>query len=144
MAVVEENLTVREGLQTIINLSPGCQCVGAWSTANQTLAMLPTQDLNVILIDLELAVMGGGDFAARIKEQQPSAHIILLTVYEDPERIFRGLQAGASGYLLKRSTPEQILAAIRGVHQHSGGRDKNSSVGELGRTPNRSTLSPET
>lgn len=73
VAVVEENLTVREGLQTIINLSPGCQCVGAWSTTNQTLAMLPTQDLNVILIDLELAVMGDGDFAARVKKHQQSA-----------------------------------------------------------------------
>ncbi len=150
VAIVEENKTVRESLETITNLAADCQCVGAWGTAKEALPMLWKHEPDVVLMDVRLPAMSGVECAAQIRKRLPAAQIILLTVYEDPDRIFRALRAGACGYLLKRSTPEQIIAAIQDAHQ--GGRRKlspaslgeqNSPLGELGRRVNAATLAGE-
>jgi len=150
VAIVEENKTVRESLETITNLAAGCQCVGAWGTAEEALQGLWKQEPDVVLMDVRLPTMSGVECAAQIKKRLPAAQIILLSVYEDPDRIFRALKAGACGYLLKRSTPEQIIAAIQDAHQ--GGRPKrslasvgtqNSPFGELGKSLNADTLAGE-
>lgn len=117
VAIVEDNPTVRESLEAIVNLASGCQCVGAWSNAEDALRLLRKQEPDVVLMDIQLPNMSGVECTAKLKEQLPTAQIIMVTVYEDPDRIFQALRAGACGYLLKRSTPEQIVAAIRDVHQ---------------------------
>jgi DNA-binding NarL/FixJ family response regulator len=66
-------------------------------------------------MDIQLPNMSGVECVAQIKELLPSVQVVMVTVYEDPDRIFRALRAGASGYLLKRATPEQVLNAIRDV-----------------------------
>src|ERR1043166_1489975 len=119
IAIVEDNETTREGLQTIINLSPEYQCVCACSTAEEALHALPTRQPQVVLMDIQLPGMSGIDCVAQIKRVLPDIQVIMVTVYEDPDRIFRALRAGASGYLLKRATPEQVLTAVRDV-QHAG------------------------
>jgi len=140
VAIVEGNKTVRESLETIVGLAVGCQCVGAWGTAEEALPGLRKQEPDVVLMDVQLPTMSGVERTAQIKKRLPAAQIILLSVYEDPDRIFRALQTGACGYLLKRSTPEQIIAAIQDAHR--GGRlrlspasmgKKNYPLGELGR-----------
>ena len=110
----------------MVNLAPGCQCVGAWGTAEDALRMLCKQAPDVVLMDIQLPNMSGVECTAQLKEQLPAAQIIMVTVYEDPDRIFQALRAGACGYLLKRSTPEQIVAAIRDVHQ--GGAPMSSEI----------------
>lgn len=115
VAVVEDNSTTRESLAAIIGLAPDLECIGTCDTAEQALRVLPRLAPDVVLMDIHLPAMSGVDCAAQLKAALPAVQIIMVTVYEDPDRIFAALRAGACGYLLKRSTPEQILAAIRDV-----------------------------
>jgi len=117
IAIVEDNKTTREGLEKIINLSANYQCICTCTTAEDALRVLPKQKPDVVLLDIQLPGMSGVECVARLKELLPSTQVIMVTVYEDPDRIFRALRAGASGYLLKRSTPEHVLDAIRDVQQ---------------------------
>jgi len=117
IAIVEDNKTTREGLETIINLSPGFQCVCTCATAEDALRTLPRHAPEVVLMDIQLPGMSGVDCVAQLKELLPGTQVIMVTVYEDPDRIFRALRAGACGYLLKRATPEQVISAINEVQQ---------------------------
>lgn len=115
IAIVEDSKTTREGLETIVGLSPDCRCVGACATAEAALRVLPAQQPDVVLMDIQLPGQSGIECVAQLKKLLPSVQVIMVTVYEDPERIFRALRAGASGYLLKRAAPEQVLNAIHDV-----------------------------
>ena len=117
VAIVEDNKTTREGLETIVNLSPDYRCVCACGTAEEALQLIPKQGPEVVLMDIQLPNMSGVECVALIKKQIPALQVIMVTVYEDPDRIFRALRAGASGYILKRATPDQVLNAIREVLQ---------------------------
>jgi DNA-binding NarL/FixJ family response regulator len=120
VAIVEDNKTTREGLETIINLSPDFRCVCTCATAEEALRTLPRHEPELVLMDIQLPNMSGVDCVAKLKEVLPASKAIMVTVYEDPDRIFRALRAGASGYLLKRSTPEEMLNAMREVQQGGG------------------------
>ncbi len=120
VAIVEDNRTTREGLEAIINLSPDFRCVCTCSTAEEALKVLPKHAPDLVLMDIQLPNMSGVDCVARLKELLPRVNAIMVTVYEDPDRIFRALRAGASGYLLKRSSPEEVLSAMREVHLGGG------------------------
>ncbi len=117
VVIVEDNRTTREGLRTIINLSPDYHCVCACETAEEALKTLPKHAPEVVLMDIQLPNMSGIECVARLKKLLPEVQVIMVTVYEDPDRIYSALRAGASGYLLKRSAPEQVLTAIRDVQQ---------------------------
>lgn len=127
VAIVEDNKTTREGLETMVNLSPDHQCVCLCETAEDALRVIPKHRPEVVLMDIQLPNMSGVDCVARLKEKLPAVQVIMVTVYEDPDRIFRALRAGASGYILKRSTPEQVLGAIRDVQQ--GGVPMSAEIG---------------
>jgi DNA-binding NarL/FixJ family response regulator len=120
VAIVEDNRTTREGLEAIVNLSKDFCCVCTCSTAEEALKVLPELKPELVLMDIQLPNMSGVDCVAQLKELIPSVKAIMVTVYEDPDRIFRALRAGASGYLLKRSTPEEVLHAMREVQQGGG------------------------
>jgi DNA-binding NarL/FixJ family response regulator len=126
VAVVEDDRTTREGLETFIGLSPDNECVCTCMTAEEALQELPRRRPDVVLMDIQLPKMSGIDCVAQLKELLPSAQVIMVTVYEDPDRIFRALRAGASGYLLKRAKPEQVLRAIQDVQQ--GGVPMSSEI----------------
>lgn len=127
IAIVEDNKTTREGLATIVGLSPEYKCVCICETAEEALVQIPKHHQpDVILMDIQLPNMSGVECVALIKERLPSVQVIMVTVYEDPDRIFRALRAGASGYLLKRATPEQVLNAIRDVQ--SGGVPMSAEI----------------
>ncbi|MDB6111204.1 MAG: DNA-binding response regulator [Pedosphaera sp.] len=117
VAIVEDNKITRESLETIVNLSPDYRCVCVCETAEEALRLIPKHQPEVVLMDIQLPNMSGVECVARLKEQLPSVQVIMVTVYQDPDRIFRALRAGASGYLLKRATPEKVLNAIRDVQQ---------------------------
>ena len=120
VAIVEDNRTTREGLETIVNLSKEFRCVRTCSTAEEALKVLPDIKPDLVLMDIQLPSMSGVECVAQLKELLPAMKAIMVTVYEDPDRIFRALRAGASGYLLKRSTPEEVLHAMREVQQGGG------------------------
>jgi DNA-binding NarL/FixJ family response regulator len=126
VAVVEDDRTTRESLEAFIGLSPDNQCVCTCTTAEEALEILPQHQPDVVLMDIQLPRMSGIDCVAQLKELRPSVQVIMVTVYEDPDRIFRALRAGASGYLLKRAKPEQVLSAIQDVRQ--GGVPMSSEI----------------
>jgi DNA-binding NarL/FixJ family response regulator len=117
IGIVEDHRTTRESLEAIINLSPDFRCVCVCETAEEALRLLPKLQPDVVLMDIQLPKMSGVECVAQLKERLPSVQVIMVTVYQDPDRIFRALRSGASGYLLKRATPEQVINAIRDVQQ---------------------------
>jgi len=150
VAIVEGNQTVRQSLETIVNLAPGCRCIGTSGTADEALQTLRNLQPDVVLVDTQSPGRRGVERTVRMQESLPATRIIALTVYEDPDRIFRALKAGACGYLLKRSTPEQIIAMIRQAHRaevtqpHAKVTDgKNSPFGELGKKVSTARLASE-
>lgn len=126
VAIVEDSKMTREGLERVVNLAAGYRCVCTCATAEEALRELPRHQPEVVLMDIQLPAMTGVECVARLKELLPETQVIMVTVYEDPDRIFSALRAGASGYLLKRSTPEQVLGAIREVQQ--GGAPMSGAI----------------
>ncbi|HXC98260.1 MAG TPA: response regulator transcription factor [Verrucomicrobiae bacterium] len=117
VGIVEDNKTVREGFETLLNRTTGFQCVCACATVAEALKEIPRAQPDVVLMDIQLPDSTGVECTAKIKEQMPGVHIVIVTVYEDSERIFQALRAGACGYLLKRAEPEKVIAAIREAHE---------------------------
>lgn len=115
VAIVEDNKTTRESLETIVNMSPDNRCVRTCATAEDALRSLPAERPDVVLMDIQLPKMSGVECVAELKTLLPSVQVIMVTVYQDPDQIFRALRAGASGYILKRTTPGKVLNAIRDV-----------------------------
>jgi DNA-binding NarL/FixJ family response regulator len=115
VAVVEDNSTVRRNLERLINRAAGFHCVCACADGAEALRVLPGYEPKVVLMDIQMPKMSGVDCVARLKVLLPSAQIIMLTVYEDTDTIFKALRAGASGYLLKRCAHDGILQAIREI-----------------------------
>ncbi|MGH7973379.1 MAG: response regulator, partial [Limisphaerales bacterium] len=113
-------------LVKILNLSQGIQCVGTCPTGEEAMRVVPLRRPNVVLMDIGLPGMSGIDCMARLKEKLPSIQIIMLTVYEDTESIFRALKAGADGYLVKSSPPAKLLEAIHDVSK--GGAALSSPI----------------
>jgi DNA-binding NarL/FixJ family response regulator len=94
-----------------------CECVCICSTAEKALKEIPKHQPDIVLMDIQLPDISGIECTARLKQLMPSIQIIMVTVYEDTERIFKALRAGACGYLLKRCTPEELVSAIHEVRQ---------------------------
>jgi DNA-binding NarL/FixJ family response regulator len=116
-AVVEDNRTIRESLAEFLQTDSEFRCVCSCATAEEALKTLPKHQPEIILMDIQLPRMSGIECTAQLKQLLPSVHIIMVTVYEDTDRIFKALRAGACGYLLKRCTPQELVAAVREVRQ---------------------------
>ena len=116
VSLVEDDCQVREGLRLLIDNSKTCQCVGAFDSAEEALAKLPALAADVVLMDIHLPGLSGIECIRRLKQTQPQLQIMMLTVFEDHDRIFHSLEAGASGYLLKQTPPEKLLEAIGELH----------------------------
>ena len=117
IAIVEDNKVIRESLMEFVHADPECRCVCACATAEEALKVIPKHEPEIVLMYIQLPNMSGIDCIAQLKQLLPSVHIIMVTVYEDTERIFKALRMGACGYLLKRCAPEELLSAIREVRQ---------------------------
>jgi len=117
VAIVEDESRIRAQLVTTISEAPGFRCLGSYSSGEQGCLEIPRQPPDVVLMDINLPKMSGVECTARIKKLVPTVQIIMLTVYEDSEQIFNALKMGASGYLLKRTPPDEILKAVAEVHR---------------------------
>src|SRR3954447_24656596 len=126
VSLVDDEKLLRGSIATFVNGSPGFRCVSAYSTAAEALKGLPQDKPDVVLMDINLGGMNGIECVEHLKRLVPTMQIIMLTVYEDTDQIFRALAAGAAGYLLKRSSPTKLLQAIREVH--GGGSPMSSSI----------------
>jgi DNA-binding NarL/FixJ family response regulator len=117
VAIVEDNKTIRESLVEFVQTDSEFKCVCACATSEEALKVIPKHQPDIVLMDIQLPDVSGIECTAQLKQLLPSVQIIMVTVYEDTERIFKALRAGACGYLLKRCTPEELLSAIREVRQ---------------------------
>lgn len=115
VSIVEDSEAVRTTLSRVIARAEGMQCVSVYSNAEAAIEGLPGDAPDVVLMDINLPGMNGVECVRRLKQVAPQVQVIMLTVYEDTENIFNALAAGATGYLLKRTPREELLAAIRDV-----------------------------
>lgn len=111
--IVEDQRDLREGLQTLINFTPGFKCLGAFRTMEEALSRVKYDLPDIVLSDIGLPGMSGIEGIRILKEKYPDLIILVLSVYDDDERIFDALCAGASGYLLKQTEPAELLKSVR-------------------------------
>jgi DNA-binding NarL/FixJ family response regulator len=126
VAIVEDNNVIREGLGALINGTTGYSCIGAYSNCEDFLNKLLTIQPDVVLMDIGLPGMNGIEGVRLAMQKNPDINILMLTVYEDSEKVFDALCAGACGYLVKKTPPAKLLEAIKDVYE--GGSPMSSNV----------------
>lgn len=126
VVIVEDKTWLRENLEREINQHPQMRCLRTYPTAELAIEDIRNVEPDVVVMDINLPNMDGVECVRRIKALRPELRCMMLTVYEEADRIFNSLLAGASGYLLKRSTSEELLEAIQQVN--NGGSPMSSSI----------------
>ena len=129
IAIVEDNPDICLSLTEWINSAPDHQCVCTCPDAETALIEIPRCRPDVVLMDIQLPGESGIVCTARLKDLLPDLLVIVLTVYRDRDLLFQALKAGASGYLLKRSTPDEVLNAI--VEVRSGGAPMTGEIARM-------------
>jgi len=113
IALVEDQARTRAGLVALLGREPGFKVVAAWSSMEEALRELERAAPHVLLSDIGLPGMSGIDGVRRVIQAMPGLPVLMLTVYSDNDRVFDALCAGASGYVLKDTPPDRLVAAIR-------------------------------
>ena len=126
VAIVEDDSKLREGLPFIINAASGFSCTATYPNAEAALKQMPHHWPDIVLMDINLPEMSGIECTEKLKEMRPVLQIVMLTAHEDEDLIFESLMCGASGYLLKRTPPAEILEALQDVQ--NGGSPMTSSI----------------
>jgi DNA-binding NarL/FixJ family response regulator len=117
VALVEDDPEIRANLAHRVGRSPAFRLLRSYSDAESALADLPRHPPDVVLMDINLPGIDGVECVRQLKAKMPAVQFLMLTIYEDGNRLFKSLMAGASGYLLKRTPPDKLLAAIKEVHE---------------------------
>lgn len=112
-AIIEDQDDIREGLASLIGFTPGFKCTGSYQSMEEALDRIKMNVPDVVLSDIGLPGMDGIQGIKILKEKYPNILILMITVYDDDERIFDALCAGANGYLLKRTPPMRLLESLR-------------------------------
>jgi DNA-binding NarL/FixJ family response regulator len=126
VAIVEDTDDIRNGLAMIINGTEGFSCEHVFCDAEQALVNIPKHKPDIVLMDIDLPGMNGISCIEALRELCPTTQFMMLTVYEDDDKIFRSLQAGATGYLLKKTSPTQLLDSIKDLY--NGGSPMNTQI----------------
>jgi DNA-binding NarL/FixJ family response regulator len=126
VAIVEDDAPARKILADWLGHAPALRLVGQHADGPAALAGLPREQPDVVLMDINLPGQNGIECVRQLKPQSPATQFLILTVYEDADRIFQALAAGATGYLLKQTPREELLAAI--VDVHGGGSPMTSNI----------------
>jgi DNA-binding NarL/FixJ family response regulator len=126
VAIIEDQREIREGLKTLVTGTPGHRVTGAWRSMEEAFDEIARDLPDVALVDIGLPGMPGTDGIRILKERYPILRTLMLTVYEDDERIFSAICAGASGYLLKSTPPARLLESLQEVL--AGGAPMSPSV----------------
>ena len=129
VSIVEDDDRIRQSLSALIDGSEGFRCVGAHRDVEEALREVPRSHPNVVLLDINLSGSSGIECIHELKTLVPTVKILMHTVYEDEEQLFKSLRAGANGYMLKRTTPARLLEAISDVH--AGNAAMSSQIARL-------------
>jgi DNA-binding NarL/FixJ family response regulator len=126
VSIVDDEADLREHIAGYLAAAGNIRCKSAYASAEEALEHLPQDKPDVILMDINLGDMDGIECVRRLTAVMPEAQVLMFTVFEDTEQIFRALAAGASGYLLKRLSPKKLLEAIEEVR--AGGSPMSASI----------------
>jgi DNA-binding NarL/FixJ family response regulator len=126
VAIFEDSKALRESLEQLVNNAEGMQCTGAFSDANVLSRNMQMAKPDVVLMDINMPGISGIEAVQMIKEKYPQVQILMQTVFEENDKIFAAICAGASGYMLKKTTPQKMIEAIRETYQ--GGAPMTASV----------------
>ncbi|MFI5154628.1 MAG: response regulator [Chitinophagales bacterium] len=127
VCIVDDNQDIRSALEQIIMMADGYELTGSFSRSDEALEMIPLLKPNVVLMDINLGDGESGiDCVRELKPQHPEVLFMMCTVYEEDEKIFEALSAGANGYILKKTTPGKLLEAIRELYE--GGAPMSSQI----------------
>jgi DNA-binding NarL/FixJ family response regulator len=126
ISIVEDDAEAREMLADWLNSTPGFRCVSRHGDGLSALEELPGVNPEVVLMDINLPGMKGIECVRRLKPEMPDTHFLMLTVYGDTNSIFQALEAGAIGYLLKRTSKDELFAALKLVQ--AGGSPMSSGI----------------
>src|SRR6185369_8936019 len=126
VSLVEDDPGVRASLAKMIDGTPGFHCQAAYADGPTALKNIPGNRPDVVLMDINLPGMLGTECVRRLKTMAPDVPVLMLTVYDDSEQIFKSLMAGATGYLLKRTPKDKLLEAIREIN--SGGAPMSRQI----------------
>ena len=123
--ICDDQIIVVEGLQKILNANPQIEVVGTAYNGAEALELIPKCQPDLVLMDLKMPVMNGIIATRKIKEQHPLVHVLVLTTYDDDEWLFDAIRSGAEGYLLKDTTPNELIEAIVGTVEGKSYVDPN-------------------
>jgi DNA-binding NarL/FixJ family response regulator len=141
VSIVDDDQVIREGLASLLNGTDGYQCVGAYPDCETAIKDLEENLPDVILMDIELPGMSGIEGTHRIKQKHADMDIVVLTVHDDDELVFKALCEGACGYLIKSEQPAKLLESIKEVYH--GGAPMSTSIARMViRSFQKSTESP--
>jgi DNA-binding NarL/FixJ family response regulator len=126
VSLVEDDPNLCKVLTRLIGQTRDIRCLGSYADAEEALREIPQNPPEVVLMDIKLPGMDGIECVRKLKELKPSLRIVMVTVYENPERIFKALAAGAVGYVLKHRPPAELLDAIRDAYH--GGAPMSSQI----------------
>lgn len=126
IAIVEDLDEVRDGLKNFISLNTDFTVIGAFKTGEDALVSLPLLKPDIVIMDINLPGMNGIECIRQIKGKSPGTQFMMFTVYENDEKVFEALKAGASGYLLKNTGLLQIVESLTELHQ--GGSPMSANI----------------
>jgi DNA-binding NarL/FixJ family response regulator len=126
LAIVEDLDEVREGLKQFISLSPEFRVLDTFKTAEEAVYSLPGLQPDIVIMDINLPGMNGIDCISQVKGKIPDTQFMMFTVYENDEKVFEALKAGASGYLLKNTGLVQIIESLKELY--NGGSPMSSNI----------------
>lgn len=129
VAVIEDDRIMRAMLEKLLSKQSTCSLAGSWSTGEAALTALPELRPDVIIVDLELPGISGEDCLRALSGMLPCSALVVLTVHEDPARVFSALRAGANGYLLKGARPADLISGLHAAH--SGGSPLSPAIAGL-------------
>jgi DNA-binding NarL/FixJ family response regulator len=129
VSIVEDDERVRESLACILDAAAEFRCLKTYPNGEEALKRIPAEMPDILLMDIQLPGMSGIECVACIKEKLPNLPVVMLTVFEDSEKVFKALEAGACGYLVKRTPSGDLLEALRQVH--SGGAPMTGRVARM-------------
>ncbi len=116
VSIVEDSRGTRESLAELLGRVPSLRCVGAHGTGEEALRLIPAEQPDVVLMDINLPGISGIECVGRLKQRLPKLQVLMLTTYEESDLIFDSLRNGASGYILKNMIPDELIQAIEQVH----------------------------
>lgn len=127
VCIVDDKKELLNALEEIVNMSDDCRCIGTLGSAEEAIKIIPQLKPDVVLMDINLGTPESGiDVVRELKPAIPASNFMMCTVYEEDEKIFEALSAGASGYILKKTDPGKMLESIRELYH--GGAPMSSQI----------------